>query len=162
MCRRWPSAQDIQTCSLVLDTWPVAWTLNSIIGGSFPCRHMGSVLASDTVRPNAVHIFTIASIIFSILPGDYDRMPASSEHSLSQGAHNIPYVSRTSVHSLAAAPVLRLFIFITICPRRCQGLSANPPGPHSAPPCRYYGIAAAQGRTLDGDPVRRYTPLHTL
>ena len=48
-------------------------------GGGLVRKHMVSVLASDTVRPNAAHTTTIiASIIFLSCSGDCETTPASS------------------------------------------------------------------------------------
>ena len=40
-------------------------------------KHMISVLASETVRPNAAHTVTITSIIFVICSGNFETTPAS-------------------------------------------------------------------------------------
>ena len=52
----------------------------------FVCRQIISVLASDTVSPNAAHAVTIAVIIFSNPFDDRDIMPASSAYSI---LHNV-------------------------------------------------------------------------
>ena len=44
----------------------------------FVRKHVISVLASDTVRPNAAHTTTITSIIFLSCSGDCETTPASS------------------------------------------------------------------------------------
>ena len=63
-----------------LYTWPAASTLNVAVdsGISFARKHMISVLASDTVRPNAAHTTTITFIIFLSCSGDCETTPASS------------------------------------------------------------------------------------
>ena len=67
-------------------TWPAAATVNGTCHPPFVCRHMISVLAPDTTRPNAAHAVTITVIIFSNLSGDRDIMPASSAYSI---PHNV-------------------------------------------------------------------------
>ena len=49
-----------------LYTWPAASTLNVTVDSGIPFarKHMISVLASNTVRPNAAHTTTITPIIF--------------------------------------------------------------------------------------------------
>ena len=44
-----------------LYTWPAASTLNVVVASGIPLvrKHIISVLASETVRPNAVHTVTI-------------------------------------------------------------------------------------------------------
>ena len=48
------------------------------LGSPFARKHMISVLASDTVRPNAAHTTTITPIIFLSCSGDCETTPASS------------------------------------------------------------------------------------
>ena len=61
-------------------TWPAASTLNVAVdpGIPFARKYMISVLASDTVRPNAANTTTISSIIFLSCSGDCETTPASS------------------------------------------------------------------------------------
>ena len=47
-------------------------------GIRFASKHMISILASDTVRPNAAHTTTITPIIFLSCSGDCETTPASS------------------------------------------------------------------------------------
>ena len=49
-------------------------------------KHMISVLASDTVRPNAAHTTTTTPIIFLGCSGDCETTPASSAQSMPQGS----------------------------------------------------------------------------
>ena len=51
----------------------------------FPCRHVMSALASETVSPNAEHAVTITVILYSP-PCDCDKMTASSAYSI---PHNL-------------------------------------------------------------------------
>ena len=57
-----------------------ASTLNVAVDSGIPFarKHMISVLASDTARPNAAHTTTITSIIFLNCSGDCETTPASS------------------------------------------------------------------------------------
>ena len=50
-----------------LYTWPAAATVNGTCPPPFVCRHIISVLASDTVSPNAVHAVMMTVNIFSNL-----------------------------------------------------------------------------------------------
>ena len=61
-----------------LYTWPAASTLNMAVDSGIPFvgKHIISVLASDTVRPNAAHTTTITPIIF--LSCWCETTPASS------------------------------------------------------------------------------------
>ena len=54
--------------------------LNMAVGSVIPFvrKHMISVLASDTVKPNAAHTTTIMPIIFLSCSGDCETTPASS------------------------------------------------------------------------------------
>ena len=54
-----------------LFTWHAAFTLNVAVDSGIPSvrKHMISVLASDTVRPNTAHTITITSIIFLAVRG---------------------------------------------------------------------------------------------
>ena len=63
-----------------LYTWPAASTLNVAVDSGIPFvrKHMISVLASDTVRPNTAHTTTITPIIFLNCSGDCETTPASS------------------------------------------------------------------------------------
>ena len=63
-----------------LYTWPAASTLNVTVdsGILFARKHMISVLASDTVRPDAAHTTTITPMIFLSCLGDCQTTPASS------------------------------------------------------------------------------------
>ena len=63
-----------------LYTWPAASTLNVAVDSGIPFarEHMISVLASDTVRPDAAHTTTITLIIFLNCSGDCEMTPASS------------------------------------------------------------------------------------
>lgn len=91
--------QDVQTCSFVLYTWPApAWTSNSTVGG----RHVTSVFASDTARPNTtVHTLKIASTIFSEMSDGREAMPASSAYSI---PHNNPPRRKASENPFAPCP----------------------------------------------------------
>ena len=62
-----------------LYTLPAASTLNMAVdsGTPFARKHMISVLASDTVRPNAAHTTTINPIIFLSFSGDCETTPTS-------------------------------------------------------------------------------------
>ena len=61
-------------------TWPAASPLNMAVDSGIPFarKHMISVLASDTVRPNAAHTTTITSITFLSCSGDCETTPTSS------------------------------------------------------------------------------------
>ena len=63
-----------------LYTWTVASTLNVVVDSSilFGRKHMISVLAPETVRPNAVHTTTVAPIIFLSCSGDCETTPPAS------------------------------------------------------------------------------------
>ena len=63
-----------------LYTWPVASTLNVAVDSGIPFarKYMISVLASDTVRPNAAHTTTITPIISLSCSGDLETTPALS------------------------------------------------------------------------------------
>ena len=63
-----------------LYTWSAASTLNVAVDSGIPSarKHVISVLASDTVRPNAAHTTAITPIIFLNCSGDCDTTPASS------------------------------------------------------------------------------------
>ena len=77
----WLTSPSRYTNSFVwLYTWPAASTLNVVVDSGIPFarKHMVSVLASDTVRPNAAHTTTITSIIFLSCSGDLETTPASS------------------------------------------------------------------------------------
>ena len=63
----------------------------------FVRKHMISVLASDTVSPNAAHTTTIAPIIFLSCLGKRETTPASS-------AYNMPYSDFTRAVSPSVAP----------------------------------------------------------
>ena len=67
-----------------LYTWPAASTLNVAVASSIPLvhKHMISVLASETVRPNAAHTVTITTIIFLSCSGDCETTPASLAYSM--------------------------------------------------------------------------------
>ena len=67
-----------------LYTWPAASTLNLAVASGIPLvrKHMISVLASGTVRPNAAHTVTITTIIFLSCSGDCETTPASSAYSM--------------------------------------------------------------------------------
>ena len=60
-----------------LYTWPAAVTLNYTFPPCFTCRHMLSVLASETVNSIVAHSVTINVIILSNSLGDRDTTPAS-------------------------------------------------------------------------------------
>ena len=69
----WLTSPPRYTNSFVwLYTWPVASTLNMAVDSGIPfvCKHMISILASDTVRSNAAHTTTITPIIFLSCSGD--------------------------------------------------------------------------------------------
>ena len=63
-----------------LYTWPAASTLNMAVDSGIPfvLKHMISVFAPDTVRPNAAHTTTITPIIFLGCSGDCKTTPTSS------------------------------------------------------------------------------------
>ena len=63
-----------------LYTWPAASTLKMAVDSGIPfaSKHMISVLASDTVSPNAAHTTTITHIIFLSCSGDCVTTPGSS------------------------------------------------------------------------------------
>ena len=63
-----------------LYTCPTASTLNVAVDSGIPFvrKHMISVLASDTVRPNAAHTITITPTISLSCSGDCETTPASS------------------------------------------------------------------------------------
>ena len=63
-------------------TWPSPSTLNMAVDSSIPLvrKDILSVLASDTVRPNAAHTTTITLIILLLISfsGDFETTSASS------------------------------------------------------------------------------------
>ena len=63
-----------------LYTWPATSTLNVAVdsGIGFARKHMISVLATYTLRPNAAHTTTITPIIFLSFSGDSETTTASS------------------------------------------------------------------------------------
>ena len=63
-----------------LYTWSAVSMLNVAVdsGVPFARKHMISVLASDTARPNAAHTTTITPIIFLSCSGACETTPASS------------------------------------------------------------------------------------
>ena len=63
-----------------LYTLPAAYTLNVAVDSEIPFvrKHMISVSASDTMRPNVAHTTTITPIIFLNCSGDCETTPASS------------------------------------------------------------------------------------
>ena len=72
---------EVNTNSFVwLYTWSAASTLIVAVDSGIPFarKHMVSVLASDMMRPNAVHTTTITSIIFLSCSGDLETTLASS------------------------------------------------------------------------------------
>ena len=83
----------------LLYTWPAASTLNVAVDSSIPfgCKHMISVLASNTVRPNAAHTTTITPIIFFNCSSDCETTPASSVYSIPQNG-----VARTNSQKVAS------------------------------------------------------------
>ena len=60
--------------------WPAASTLSLSVDSGIPFvrKHMISVLASNTVRPNATHKATITPTIFLSCSRDCETTPASS------------------------------------------------------------------------------------
>ena len=82
-----------------LYTWPAASTLNVAVASGIPIvrKHMISVLASETVRPNAAHTVTITTIIFLTCSGDCEMTPASS-------AYSMPHSDVAGTGSPAVAP----------------------------------------------------------
>ena len=65
----------------------LASTLNAAVVSSIPLvrKHMISVLASETVKPNVAHTVTITTIIFLSCSGDCETTPASSSCSMPAG-----------------------------------------------------------------------------
>ena len=63
-----------------LYTLPAASTVNVEVDSGIPFarKHVISVLASDTVRPNATHTTAIIPIIFLSCSGDCKTTPTSS------------------------------------------------------------------------------------
>ena len=64
-----------------LYTWPAAYTLNVAVDSGIPLarKHMTSVLASDTVRPNAAHTTTITTIFLNC-SGDCETTRTAVHH----------------------------------------------------------------------------------
>ena len=81
-----------------LYTWPAASTLNVPVDAGIPFarKHIISVLAPDTMRPNAAHNTTIISTIFLSCSGDCVTTPASSALSMPQSG-----VARTDSPTVA-------------------------------------------------------------
>ena len=98
------------TNSLVwLYTWPAASTLNMAVDSSIPFvrRYTISVLASDTIRPNAAHTTRIIPTIFLGCSGDYETTPASSAKSMLQSG-----VARTGSPVVTSPHPPALFLFL--------------------------------------------------
>ena len=70
-----------------LYTWPAVSTLNMVAGSGIPFvrKHMISVLASDTRRPNPAHTTMTIPIIFLSLSGDCETIPVLLAYSMPQG-----------------------------------------------------------------------------
>ena len=101
--------------TICLYSWPAAVTVN----GTYPppFLYMISVLASDTVSPNAAHAVTITVIIFSNPSGDRDTMPASSAYSI---PHNVwassPFLSPSTLPARALLLFFSPFSFVGDAP----------------------------------------------
>ena len=80
-----------------LYTWPAALMVNDTFSPRLVCRHMISVLDSETVSPNAEHAVTITVTVLSNPYDDRDTMPASS-------AYSIPHDLCTSSSSFPRRP----------------------------------------------------------
>ena len=88
------------TASLVwLFTWSAASTLIMAVDSVIPlvCKDIISVLDSDTLRLNVVHMTTITPIIFLSFSGDTETTPSLS-------AQSMPQSGVAGTDSLAVAP----------------------------------------------------------
>ena len=104
-----------------LYTWPAASTLNKAVDSGIPFarRHIISVLASDTVRPNAAHTTTITSIISLSCSVDCETTPASSAQSMPQSG-----VARTDSPAVASPRPPSTLFFLRCIKASMLSLSA--------------------------------------